>query len=128
MTRKELNMEEATKRISSGELVVFLDEEYYFRQWFWFPKMSESDLVAFWNAADVNCYYFDPSFLPGDMVEVPEEDYDNYTYDMGCGYDASVKHNFLGSAVWDNGFHALDTWRAHTHQRDDSWLKKPGVK
>lgn len=36
MTCREMSATDIAKRISQGDLVVYLSEEYGYRQWFWF--------------------------------------------------------------------------------------------
>lgn len=151
MTRREMTATDIARRIGQGDLVVYLSEEYGYRQWFWFPGMSESDLETFWEKCNIEDYFFNPSNLPGDVVPVPPEDVDEDELDNhydramsdprsevlreGTNGDAEkwiADYNewrrdwFPNEAMWVEGFQSKDVWRAHTHMADDSWLKKPG--
>jgi hypothetical protein len=148
MTYRKMTANEIAKRIGAGELVVYVEEEYGFRQWFWFPDMTEDELMTYWEKCDIGCHFFNPSGLPGDMVPLPCEDEDNTDEALAdprsraCSelaknasakerskairvYDEWNRDYFPNQAMWDDGFRAKNTWRAHTHMEDDSWLKKP---
>lgn len=131
MTRENLTQEEIQERIDSGSLVVFLDEEYGYRQWYWFPSVPESELVALWNSIDKEeeAIYMDPSRLPGEVVPIPEEtdqslleDYCFQGLDEG---EITYEQAHPNECYWCNGHVHPDTWKAHIHRNDDSWLVGP---
>ncbi|KKL84750.1 hypothetical protein LCGC14_1961550 [marine sediment metagenome] len=108
MAYKEMTLIDIREHIDDGKLVVYLDEEYGYRQWFWFPNMPESELQAYWDSLNAPDFYFSIYKLLGDMVPC-ESDFPMYD-------------------VWDEGFRLENSWRAHLHWDDDSWLKGPGDK
>lgn len=154
MAYREMTAIEIAKRIGQGDLVVYVDEEYGYRYWFWFPNMSEDELTAYWEKCNIEDHFFNPSELPGDMVPIPaenidEDDVDSYyerayadprwiglnrhmrggteteRVEMIAAYDEWRKEWFPNEAMWHIGCNSDSTWRAHTHMEDDSWLKKP---
>jgi hypothetical protein len=53
----------------SNDIVVLLDEEYGYQQFFWFPKVSETELIKYWkNLAIDPISGLDPFSLSGDVV------------------------------------------------------------
>jgi len=161
MTMLRLSPIEIAKRIGRGDLVVYVEEEYGFRSWYWFPNMSEKELEEHWKKCDIEKHFFNPSGLPGDMVPVPPEDFYDLSeeeIDVHCDtashdprsrmllreefhaasderrqemiemYNEWHKEYFPNEFEWNQGWYSEDTWRAHVHMEDDSWLKKPGQK
>lgn len=160
MAYRKMTQLEISKRIGQGALVVYVDEEYGYRQWYWFPNMSESDLEAYWAECNIEAHFFSPHNLPGDMVPVPGEDWGEGHDDDRVGdiyeteqfnevsrlmersrrkgatdedrqkymdaYDQMQRDSFPNEQTWYDGARNKNTWRAHTHMEDDSWLKKPG--
>ena len=143
MAYRDMTAIEIAKRIGQGDLVVYVEEEYGFREWFWFPDMSEADLVAYWEKCNIEDHFFNPSGLPGDMVRVPPEEIEDDHYDHSIeacpdpedyeddaefieAYDAWCGDWYPNEHMWRQGYNAKDTWRAHTHLEDDSWLRRPG--
>jgi len=87
-----------------NELLVLLTEEYGYRLWFWFPKMSENELVQWWKALEsVDPYFMTPEPLPGDVLQVTEETDELF-------YQLKNENKY---------------YRAYIHCDDDSVLKSP---
>jgi len=159
MAYRKMTQLEICKRIGRGDLVVYVDEEYGYRQWYWFPDMTEEELLKYWEKCQIEDYYFSPAGLPGDMVPVPAEDWaaagedyvdystnnekwrkatrlleksrrpgatDEDRQKFAEAHDEWNRETFPNEQSWYDGFHSENTWRAHTHMDDDSWLKKPG--
>lgn len=147
MAYREMTSAEIAERIKQGDLTVYVEEEYGFRYWFWFPDMSEDELMAYWEKCNIEEHFFNPCGLPGDMVPVPpdeeckeayiDSDYSlmNNQFEKGseseraeiiASYDKWQKKWFPNEAMWYEGSRSASKWRAHTHMEDDSWLKKPG--
>lgn len=64
--------EKITSR-SKSELLVLLNEEYGYRQWYWFPMMSDESFIHWWQKLkSVKPYYMTPITLPGELIEVNE--------------------------------------------------------
>lgn len=72
MAYREMSFEDIQARIEKGDFVVYVEEEYGYRYWFWFPDMSEEELLAYWEKCNIEDHFFNPSGLPGDMVPLPE--------------------------------------------------------
>lgn len=80
---------------------VFLEEEYGYRYWWWYPPASWSwiHLVSFWvSIRSMSCCDDLPSVLPGTLVQISDED-----------------DSWVGWA----------SWRAHYHEDRDSFLCAP---
>ena len=57
-----------------NELTVLLCEEYGYREWFWFPEMSEAKLIQWWKDLEsVEPYFMTPEPLPGTLIQVKED-------------------------------------------------------
>lgn len=149
MAYREMTGKEIAERIARGDLVVYLDEEYGFRQWFWFPDMTEEELLRYWHGCSIENHYFNPSGLPGDMVPVPADNTDDdaahncptYISILTDEFDDATEEerekmveSYIGwekkwypnYAMWSQGSLDINCWRAHAHMKDDSYLKKPG--
>ena len=58
---------------AENETFVFICEDYGYRYWAWFPKMSYRQLVKWWkNLPSVNPYFFSPIGLPGEVFQITE--------------------------------------------------------
>ena len=76
MAYREMTSMEILRRLGKGDLVVYLDEEYGYRHWYWFPDMTTDELHAYWDQCEITQHFYDPSSLPGDVVPVPPEYFD----------------------------------------------------
>jgi len=57
-----------------NELTVLLCKEYGYREWFWFPEMSEEKLIQWWKDLEsVEPYFMTPERLPGTLIQVKED-------------------------------------------------------
>ena len=83
-----------------NEFLVLLDEEYGWKEWFWFPPMNEKELINWWKNLE-----FVGKPLEGELIEVNDEN-----------------SNFFHKLWKDNSFYML-----HIHVDDDSYLKKPNA-
>lgn len=55
---------------------VFLNEEYGYKTWIWYPNMNEEEFTSWWEAltdSDVIKYYFNIHSLPGTLKEYVEK-------------------------------------------------------
>lgn len=115
------------------QIVVYLEEEYGFRQWVWYSGMTAEELVAWWTETEsMLAYFFSPAGLPGKMVEVWLEDDGMWPVEEDAeGYPAKVE----GAEVipypqgWDSYANPdprpRTYWKAHTHMDEDSYLQGP---
>jgi len=156
MAYLELTHEQIQERIKRGDLVVYVEEEYGFRQWYWFPDMPEAKLEEYWAQCNVEDHFFSPVGLPGDMVPLPYEFETTEDYDaaheranadpragkiLALAHDASKEERakvckdfdewqqefFPVEGLWWRGHRDIDNnWTAHMHVQDDSYLAKPG--
>ncbi|MDM8549132.1 hypothetical protein QUF72_03605 [Desulfobacterales bacterium HSG2] len=99
-----LLMKEISKSRIDNEFVVLLSEEYGYRDWLWFPKMTPGELEEWWeNLESVFPYFMTPEPLPGDVIEA-NDNLGNIYYELsGAGTHYS----------------------AHIHCDDDSFLMRP---
>jgi len=89
---------------SKKELFVYVCEEYGYRHWAWFPKMTPEELESWWrNLPTVNPYFMTPVDLPGEMVQIT----DLYSL-MPVMEDI---HN--------------NSYSCHIHMDEDSYLRTP---
>lgn len=89
---------------ANDELLVLLNEEYGYRRWFWFPEMTASELMAWWECLEsVSPYFMTPEPLPGNVIKVDHE-----TSDIWEALDREEVH-----------------YSAHLHCDDDSILITP---
>lgn len=88
-----------------NEFMVLLEEEYGYKHWFWFPKLTPFELEAWWKSLNtVAPYFMTPEPLPGDVIFAEDMEYWGELQQQG-------KH-----------------YQAHTHCDDDSWLMRPSEK
>jgi len=87
-------------------LTVSLEEEYGYRHWFWYPKMSEKELLDWWKKLEsIDPYFMSPEPLPGKVIQTDD-------LDKWMDLDKSKQYYY-----------------AHTHCDDDSVLISPrGIK
>ena len=116
----KLNDEELAKAVlelhDRGHVLVLLQEEYGFREWAWLTDKTPEELRAFWEGLEsVGQYFFDPSGLPGRMVEI----------DDSAHYDEDEQHEFWFTPAkkvrlsWRTD---PLVWGGHIHMEDDSSL------
>ena len=98
-------------------IVVFVEEEYGYREWLWYPDMSKEDLKEWWLKLEtVNSFFFcGAASMPGKAVQIIFDDIIDgkavYKYEDGTNVIFPENH-----------------WKAHLHEDDDSWLKPYGEK
>jgi hypothetical protein len=64
----------ALKEKTETDFLILLTEEYGFREWFWFPNMSEKELLEWWKELEsVDPYFMTPEPLEGWLIEMSEE-------------------------------------------------------
>ena len=86
------------KKKMKNEFLVLVDEEYGWKEWFWFPTMDEKELVNWWKNLE-----FVGRPLEGEVIEVDDE-------------SSSFFHQ-----LWkEDSFFQL-----HIHDDADSHLKQP---
>ena len=57
-----------------NELTVLLSEECQYREWFWFPEMSEEKLIQWWKDLEsFESYSTTLGALPGTLIELKED-------------------------------------------------------
>lgn len=82
------------------ELLVLIDEEHGFRQWFWFPKMKTEELELWWKSLkSVQPYFFHPKPLPGKVILCKDMDFWNELYHKGIYYLCNLHCDFDSSLV-----------------------------
>ncbi len=86
------------------QCLVLLEEEYGYRDWFWFPQMTPTELIKWWGDLEsVGEYFFTPEPLPGDVIKVTEET----------------------RKLYRNLHKAGKYFQAHIHMDCDSYLQTP---
>lgn len=76
-------MRQEIKELSENEFCVLVDEEYGYRKWFWFPRMSQQKLENWWSVLEtVEYFLLEPSKLPGILFEVKNADEYNLFKDL----------------------------------------------
>lgn len=87
-----------------SECLVLLEEEYGYRDWFWFPLMTPTELIIWWeNLESVGEYFFSPEPLPGDVIQVTKET----------------------RKLYSNLHKAKKYFQSHIHMDCDSYLQTP---
>jgi len=87
-----------------NEFVILLEEEYGYREWFWFPEITKEELIVWWENLDsVPPYFMTPEPLIGTLIEVKGEE----LYDF-------ISHLYEKQIYMEG----------HIHVDDDSYLKK----
>lgn len=88
------------------KLCVVLDEEYGYRHHIWFPGMTETEFLAWWeNLESVSGFFFDPaSTLPGEVVTLDTRE---------------------ELALWRALDCANNIHKAHIHTDGDSFMTTP---
>ena len=101
-------------------IVVFLQEEYGYKEWVWMPNMSEDELRAWWEAMPtVAPFFFDgPVGFPGDTHQIYFDDDGFYLVEEG---DRRIVTPVSEKYSMDSSKH----WHAHLHQDNDSFLRTP---
>lgn len=107
--REFLEQEDAIKKHTEmlidrmkREFAVLLDEEFGYRYWVWFPKMTSKELEFWWRSlSSVEPYFFSPKGLPGEVVQVKEEN------------------------IWPDLIRSKKFYLAHMHDDQDSFLRRP---
>lgn len=54
----------------SKTIEIFVNEEYGYKTWMWYPNMTEEEFVGWWNSlteTDIIKYYFNIRSLPGTL-------------------------------------------------------------
>jgi len=101
--KKELTLESLKEKIET-DFLILLTEEYGFREWFWFPTLSEEELVEWWkNLESVDFYFMTPEPLEGWLVEMTKELADLY-------FELQSSKRYI---------------KAHLHCNDDSYIELP---
>ena len=57
---------------AEAEVKVYVSEEYGYRTWVWYPKMSEKELIAWWEALPtvLGFFFTGAAGLPGEAKQV----------------------------------------------------------
>lgn len=151
MAIKELTLVELKARIDNGDFVVYLEEEYGYRQWFWFPDMTPEELAK----KDLKSFFSDIPGLPGELVPVPpnfeseeeaslndkkadadprngvllSEEFDEADKEGRAKfidqYDAWQAQYYPAEALWLQGFVSPSQWTSHLHEAEDSRITAP---
>jgi len=114
-------VDETTGRLNEATILVFLEEEYGYRNWAWMPDMSAAELKEWWKAMPTVAPYFfsGPVDFPGDVHQIY---IDEEGFWMVQEADGRVLEPISAKFLLDNG----PQWRAHIHQDNDSYLVPPG--
>ena len=99
---------------SKDEVLVLLDEEYGYRRWFWFPKLSSEELIEWWKRLEsVDPYFMTPEHLPGDVIQVEDEGLElfqeldleetHFSAHIHCDDDSALQTP-NGNRVYHHGF------------------------
>jgi DNA ligase D-like protein (predicted 3'-phosphoesterase) len=107
--RKYLKDQDALKKnteVLAGrvnkEFAVLLDEEYGYRYWIWFPKMTPRELEFWWKSlSSVGPYFFSPKGLPGEVIQDKE------------------------AQLWPELVKSKKFYSAHINEDEDSFLSRP---
>jgi hypothetical protein len=127
--KNNIILQEVESRIKAGELIVYLNEEYGYRRWFWFPNLSLDELELWWNAHDPKEYYHNIEKYPGDLylVEDGDEAISKYQKDyvlLGVqSLDKLHRRHFKLLSFWLDGYRNKNNIAAHAHWGDDSFLR-----
>lgn len=105
-------------------IVVFLQEEYGYREWVWMPDMSADELKAWWKAIPtVAPYFYDgPVNFPGEIHQIYFD-----TGDEGGFWVVKEEDRRVVTPISEKFTMNYDQhWQAHIHTDNDSYLKPPG--
>ena len=100
-------------------MVVFVEEEYGYRNWIWMPSMSKEELEAWWKAIPTVATYFfaGPTSFPGDVHQIYIEEDGFYLVKEGEGRELEQLSEKLPLPE--------ESWYAHIHLECDSFLAPP---
>ncbi len=100
-------------------MVVFVEEEYGYRNWIWMPSMSSAELEAWWKALPTVATYFfaGPSSFPGEIHQIYIEDDGFYLVKEGGGRTLEPLSEKMPLPD--------ESWYAHIHMECDSFLAPP---
>ena len=92
------------------EFCIPVDEEYGYRQWIWFPVVSEAEIEVWWASLE-NLDWCPNECLPGEWIKEPEaqEEWETF-YDLHdslwfrkSGYALSCDGNLSGGLLTPKG-------------------------
>ncbi len=99
-----MNLNEIKNKMKN-EFLILLEEEYGYREWFWFPEITKEELIVWWERLEsVDSYFMTPEPLIGTLIEAKEKEL----------------HQFFSHLEEKQVY-----MQGHIHVDDDSYLKKP---
>ncbi len=116
-------------------VIVYIEEEFGYREWLWKPEMTREEIVSWWKAhASVNRYFYSgPKTFPGELQRIYIDFNDKYN-------SADVPFIFVkelnGELIQTSDQTSLTEyykserknnliWYMHLHTDGDSYLKTP---
>ncbi len=101
--------------------IVFVEEEYGYRNWLWMPSMSDDELKAWWEELPTVATYFfsGASGFPGEIHQIYIEDDGFYLVEEGGGRVLNQLSEKLPMPD--------ESWYIHIHLECDSFLLPPGA-
>jgi hypothetical protein len=106
------------------QAIVFLTEEFGYREWLWYTGMTGEELAAFWRGLKtVEPFFHDPRVLPGTLIPVwIDACFMTFNPDGFSPDEEGEEVAILGTC--DEG-DLSQCWSGHIHMDNDSGLCSP---